>query len=76
MFVIDGCSSCDLCFLIRTNTCVMKYPVPGSQIVGKTRKCRAGKNGGRAGKKGKGREREPAIISFTTLFRPFSAPLR
>ena len=22
--VIYGCSSCDLCFLIRTNTCVMK----------------------------------------------------
>ena len=25
MFVIYGCSSCDLCFLIRTNTCVMKW---------------------------------------------------
>ena len=34
--------------------------------MGKTRKCRARENGGRAGKKGKGREREPVIISFTT----------
>ena len=38
--------------------------VPGSQIVGKTRKW------GRGGKKGKTRgERERVIISFTTLFR-------
>ena len=25
MVVLYGCSSCDLCFLIRTNMCMMKY---------------------------------------------------
>ena len=43
--------------------------VPGSQIVGKTRKSRASENGGGAGKKGKGGERERVIISK----RPSSA---
>ena len=43
--------------------------VPGSQIMGKTRKCRARENGGGAGKKGKRGGRERVIISFTTLFR-------
>ena len=52
--------------------------VPGSQIVGKTRKSRARENGGGVGKKGKRGERERVIISFTTLFprlplSPFSS---
>ena len=52
-----------------------EWPVPGSQIVGKTRKYKAReKLAGR--KRVKGRERESVNISFTTLFRPLLARLR